>query len=305
MVPMRRRLNRFLLKLFLIALPVFAGYEVLYRLGIYPVLTNSQFFDYKMLEALRHPPGEVKLMAMGSSVTLYDLDSRMLGRDLGLAYYNFASWGMQITDIGAVLHVLVKEYRPSYVLICSSPRDFMYPATGSYFDYAHTADWIRERFPEYFYLLNYNPVHSLYLRRYESRRPHLDAWGGASVDEMWQGFVWNDNDEHLDFPTADAELQYRALDSLCAFLRAEKVGLIFAQSPMEARYTNTDVRKRALAAHFERCRAIVGRWGQHYLNYYDTTVFSDSLFADLTHLSKAGQEVLTQKMVSDLKGVVQ
>jgi hypothetical protein len=302
---MRGRLNRFLLKLLLLALPVVAGYEILYRFRIYPVLTDSQLFDYKILEALRHPPREVKLMAMGSSVTLYDLDSRMFDRDLGLGYYNFASWGMQISDVGDVLHALVKEYRPSYVLICSTARDFMLPATGAYFDYAYTPGWIRERFPEYFYLRNYNPIHSLYLRRFRSRRPHLDAWGGASVEEMWRGFVVNDQDEHLDFPTPDAEIQYRALDSLCAWLTAEKVRLIFAQSPMEARYTNTEARKQALAAHFERCRAIVRGWGQDYLNYYDTTVFSDSLFADLTHLSKAGQEVLTGKMVSDLKGIVQ
>jgi hypothetical protein len=302
---MRRQLNRFLLKLLLLALPVVAGFEILYRLSIYPVLTNSLLFDYKMLEAQRHPPGEVKLLAMGSSVTLYDLDSRMLGRDLGLSYHNFASWGMQITDIGAALHALVKEYRPSYVLICSSVRDFMYPATGSYADYAQTSDWIRERFPEYFYLRNYSPIHTLYLRRFKSRRPHLDAWGGASIDEMWQGMVRNDNDEHLDFPTPDAELQYRALDSLCAYLTVEKVRLIFVQSPMEARYTNTVARQQALAAHFERCRAVVRSWGEDYFNYYDTTVFSDSLFADLTHLSKVGQEVLTRKMVTDLKGVVQ
>jgi hypothetical protein len=302
---MQRELNRFLLRLFLLALPVAAGFEVLYRVGIYPVLTNSQLFDYKTLEAVRHPPGEVKLLAMGSSVTLYNLDSRMLGQDLGLSYHNFASWGMQITDIGAVLHPLVREYRPSYVLICSSVRDFMSPATGSYFEYVHTADWIRERFPEYFYVRNYSPVHSLYLRRFKSRRPHFDAWGGASIAEMWQGMERNDKDEHLDFPTPDAELQYRALDSLCAYLAAEKVRLIFAQSPMEARYTNTIARQQALAAHFERCRAIVRGWGEDYFNYYDTTVFSDSLFADLTHLSKAGQEVLTGKMVTDLKRIVQ
>ena len=114
----------------------------------------------------------------------------------------------------------------------------------------------------------------------------------------------NDQDEHLDFPTPDAEIQYRALDSLCAWLTAEKVRLIFAQSPMEARYTNTEARKQALAAHFERCRAIVEARGQDYLNYYDTTVFKDSLFADLTHLSSAGREVLTEKMVTDLRRVL-
>ena len=77
---MRRGLNRFLLKLVLMGLPVLVGYEVLYRLRIYPVLTNSQLFDNKMLDVQRHPPRAVKLLAMGSSVTLYDLDSRMLAR---------------------------------------------------------------------------------------------------------------------------------------------------------------------------------------------------------------------------------
>jgi hypothetical protein len=292
------------LKLVLMGLPVLVGYEILYRLGIYPVLTNSQLFDNKMLDVQRHPPGAVKLLAMGSSVTLYDLDSRMLGRDLGVAYYNFASWGMQVTDYGVVLHALVKEYRPSYILICSSPWDFMNPATGAYFDYAGSAGWIRDRFPEYFYLRNYNPVHVLYHRRFKSPRPHFDAWGGASVAEMWEGVVRKDYDEHLNFPAPNTELQYRALDSLCRFLSAEKVGLIFAQAPMEARYVNTPARQQAVAAHFERCRAIVEGRGQAYFNYYDTTIFVDSLFADLTHLSKAGQEVLTGELVRDLKRIV-
>ena len=79
---MKRGLNRFLLKLALLGLPILVGYEILYRFGIYPVLTNSQLFDNKMLDVQRHPPAGVKLMAMGSSVTLYDLDSRMLGQDL-------------------------------------------------------------------------------------------------------------------------------------------------------------------------------------------------------------------------------
>jgi hypothetical protein len=301
---MRRPLNRFLLKLLLFGLPILVGYEILFRARVYPVLTVSQLFDNKILDVQRHPPPEVKLMAMGSSVALYDLDSRMLGQDLGLAYYNFSSWGMQITDIGVVLQALVREYRPSYVLICSSPRDFVNPATGSYFEYAGTASWIRERFPEYFYFRNYNPVHLLYHRRFKSSRPHLDPWGGASVEEMWQGVVRKDYDEHLDFPTSSTELQYRALDSLCAFLRTERVRLIFAQAPMEARYVNTTARQQALAAHFERCRAIVEAKGQDYLNYYDTTVFTDSLFADLTHLSSVGRKVLTEKMVTDLRRVL-
>jgi hypothetical protein len=177
-------------------------------------------------------------------------------------------------------------------------------ATGSYAEFAGEPAFFRERFPQYFYIRNYTPVHSLYIRRFHARRPHLDAWGGASIEEMWKGVVRNDKDTHLDFPTVYTGLQYRALDSLCAFLQAEQVRLIFVQSPMEARYTNTAARQEALAVHFIRCREIVDGRGFDYFNYYDNVVFPDSLFGDLTHLSHAGQEVLTRKLVSDLRTIV-
>ncbi|HXD77532.1 MAG TPA: hypothetical protein VN616_06970 [Puia sp.] len=298
---MERPPAKFLLKLALMALPVFAGYEMLYRLSIYPVLTASQFFDYKVLEAGRHPPGKLSLMAVGSSVTLYDLDSRVIADSLQVPYYNFGSWGMQMTDIRAVLGGLVAAYHPCAVLICASPREFMLPRTPSYADYAGTAAFIRERFPEYFYVRNFNPVHTLWLRRFRSRRPTMDAWGGASVEEMWKGVVRHDKGEQLAFPTADTEAQYAALDSVCRYLREQHIRLVFAQAPMEARYTDSERGRRELAAFQARCGSIVGAAGGNYFNYYDTTVFPDSLFADLTHLTRAGGSILTRKIVADVK----
>lgn len=298
---MKRPSNKFLLKLALMALPVVAGYEVLYRLSIYPVLTASQFFDYKVLEAGRHPRGKLTLMAVGSSVTLYDLDSRVIADSLRVPYYNFGAWGMQMTDIRAILGGLVGAYHPSVVLICASPREFMLPRTPSYADYAGTAAFIRERFPEYFYLRNFNPVHTLWIRRYRSRRPTMDAWGGACVEEMWKGVVRHDKGEQLAFPAADTEAQYAALDSICRYLREQHVRLVFVQAPMEARYTGSGRGRKELAAYLARCGSIVGGAGGNYFNYYDTTAFPDSLFADLTHLTRAGGTVLTRKIVADLK----
>lgn len=301
---MNRPSKRFLLKLALLALPVLAGFELLYRLSIYPVLTVSQFFDYKLLETARHPPGKLTLMAMGSSVTLYDLDSRVIMDSLRVPYYNFGSWGMQVTDISAVMGGMVSRYRPAFVLVCVTPRDFMYPRTPSYAEYAGTAAFFRDRFPQYFYIRNFSPVHRLWLRRYRSRRPTMDAWGGASIEEMWKGVERHDQGEQLGFPTASTESQYAALDSLCRGLRDQHVKLILAQAPMAARYTGSDSGRRALAAYFARCQSIVRSEGGYYFNYYDTTVFPERLFADLTHLTHTGRAVLTRELVTDIKSIV-
>jgi hypothetical protein len=302
---MRRPLNRFLLKLLLLGLPVVFCFELFYRLGIYPVITVSQIFDYKMLGAKRHAPEKVDLMAIGSSVTLYDLDSRMIADSLRLRYYNFGSWGMTAADIFAAARALVRDYRPANILLCSSPRDFMTPPTPSYAEYAGTAAFIRERFPEYFYLRNYNPIHTLLDRRFVARRPTFDAWGGALVEEMWAGRPRQEKVQHLDFPNADTELQYRALDSLCRFLRDQEVRLFFVQVPMKERFVGDSEVLTALKAHFDRCRSIVEADGGYCFVHYDPAEFPDSLFADLTHLNKAGTKVLTRKIVADIKEIIQ
>ena len=303
---MRRPLHRFLLKFMLLGLPVVFGYELLYRLGIYPVVTVSQIFDYKILGAKRHAPSKVDLMAVGSSVTLYDLDSRMIADSLRVRYYNFGSWGMTISDIFSAVRALVPDYRPANILICSSARDFMTPPTPSYAEYAGTAAFIRERFPEYFYIRNYNPIHTLLDRRFVARRPTFDPWGGALVEEMWRGVAvrW-EKVQHLEFPNEDTEMQYRALDSLCLFLRDQKVRLIFAQMPMQERFVGESTVLQALKAHFDRCGSIVRADGGHYFVYYDPAIFPEKLFADLTHLNDAGTVVLTRELVSDIKGVIQ
>ena len=230
----RRGIYRFLVKLLAMVASVAILFEVLYRLGIYPVLTTSQTFDYQIMEAQRHPIGEVRVLAAGSSAALYDISSRVMVEGIGPSYHNFGSWGMQITDIGIVLHALVERYRPSYVVVCSSVRDFINPANPSYAEYATAPSFFSDHFPEYFYIRNFSPIHMLTFRRFQSRRPHFDPQGGAFVAEMWEGVAKDRYADHLDFPTGSSELQYRALDSLCRWLRERTVKLLFVQSPTRA-----------------------------------------------------------------------
>lgn len=301
---MKRELNKFLFKLLLLGLVVALGYAALYRFRIYPVLTVSQLFDSKVLDARRQLSGPVRLIVTGSSEGLYDLDSKMIADSLDRSFYNFASWGMQMSDIGAALRAFVQQYRPSYLVICTCDRDFMYAPTPSYADYARTPAWVREAAPQYFYIRNYSPIRVLWRRRFKSRRPRLDAWGGASVEEMWQGLVKNEGDDRLQFPTAFSDLQYRSLDSLCRYLKVQKVTFAFVQVPTEARFAGESGGPKSQDAHANRCRSIVTSAGGIYLNYFEPAIFPDSLFADHTHLTRAGATVLTRKMIGDLKAII-
>ncbi len=226
---MKSPLSRFVVKLALFVLPIGIGFEVLFRLGFSPIVTNSMLFDYKMLQTQKHPIGGVQVLSMGSSIALYQLKSEVIVQNINRSYYNFASWGLQITDMQAILSMLVKEYKPNYVIICATLGEFSGPSNDSYLNYTRTNRFIREDFPEFFYFRNYHSIHQLYLRKRNGFYLDFDPWGGASPPPLPKDSNRDKADERFaDFPTAFSAIQYRALDSLTASLREQKIKLIFA-----------------------------------------------------------------------------
>jgi hypothetical protein len=308
---MKRDMTRFLSKTVFFVLPVFIGFEVLFRLGFFPIATNSGYFDNKMLLLQKHPLKSVRLLAIGSSITAYSLDSRVIVQHIDLPYYNFGSWNMQIGDMRIVLKALVEDYRPEYVLILSSFGDFNSGVNPTYANYTETPHFIRTHFPEYFYFSDYHSIHQLFLRRYKASHLGIDAWGRArefsyvpgmdSVQDSGRSVDW---DTYIFNHGADRQLQYRELDSLGADLQSEAVRLVFAQAPMRPSFMSVDPMKQVRERHFETCRSIVERHGGVYFNYYDTAVFREEMFFDRMHLTDEGAEMLTKKLVEDLKGVI-
>ncbi|HEV9037784.1 MAG TPA: hypothetical protein VGQ51_14215 [Puia sp.] len=302
-------MTRFLLKTFFFLLPVIIGFGILSRLGVPPMMTNSGFFDHKMQWLQRHPLKDVRLMAAGSSMTAYALNSEMIVEQLHLPYYNFASWSMQIGDTRVVVMDLVRTYHPDYLVICSSPAEFTEADNPTYRNYTATSPFIREHFPGYFYFSDYHSIHQLLLRKYNSSHLGIDEWGrGKALFEMGKKTLHGDDSARADpnvyfsEHASGFEHQYRELDSLCAWLQQERVKLVFAQAPMQAFVGRNG--RQWLNAHFDSCRLIVGRYGGVYLNYYDTTLFKDSLFVDPGHLTAAGSDIITKKLVADLKIVI-
>jgi len=298
------QLNKFVIKTLLFALPVLVLFEILFRLGFSPIVTGSTLFDAKMRHIKKQHVKNVNLMAIGSSITLYELKSDIVRQKLGSSYYNFASWGIQITDMKLMLNKFIPEHNPKYVIMCASLGEFMLPQNNTYANYLNTPDFIKNNLPELFYLKNYNSVHQIIWRKYFEYPINFDAWGGASIIAKPKNNGDKIPDGHDAFPTKYTQSNYNALDSLAGWLKEKDIKFIFVQAPVKKSYTNTAYYQQQVDTHFDKCRSIVEGGGGAYLNYYNTAIFTDSLFVDQYHLQNAGAIIFTKEVVADLKKVI-
>jgi len=291
-------------KTLLFVMPVFVFFEVLFRLGFAPIVTNSTLFDIKMLSFQKRHIKNVELLAMGSSVGLYELDSKLIAQNFNMPFYNFSSWGLQITDTRLLLSSFVKKYHPKYVLLCSSIGEFVGPQNDTYLNFINANDFIKDKLPELFYFTNYSSIHQLVYRKFNTYPLALDNWGGASLSVKQKNINREKWNEHDIFPTKYTPANYIALDSLASLLKREHVKFVFIQVPIKKSYSNTDQSKQIIQVHFDKCKSIVEAHDGTYLNYYNTTVFTDSLFIDQYHLQAEGAVILTKEIVADLKKII-
>jgi len=288
----------------LFALPVFILFGILFRLGFAPIVTSSDLFDAKMRHIKKQHVKQVNLMAIGSSITLYELKSDLVTQNLDTSYYNFASWGTQITDMKLMLAKFIPEHHPKYVIMCASLGEFMSPPNSTYSNYLNTPTFIRNNLPGFFYLKNYNSIHQIIWRKYFEYPINFDAWGGASLTVKPQNINHKTWDAHDVFPTRYTQSNYNGLDSLAVWLKQQNIKFIFIQAPIKKSYANTVYYQQRINTHFDKCRSIIESRGGIYLNYYNTTVFTDSLFVDQFHLQNAGAIVFTKEIIADLKEVI-
>ncbi|MCO5946701.1 hypothetical protein [Mucilaginibacter flavidus] len=298
------QLNKFVVKAVLFGLPVFILFEILFRLGFAPIVTSSDLFDAKMRHIKKQQVKQVNLMAIGSSITLYELKSDLVTQNLDTSYYNFASWGTQITDMKLMLAKFIPEHQPKYVIICASLGEFMSLPNSTYSNYLNTPTFIRNNLPELFYLKNYNSIHQIIWRKYFEYPICFDVQGGALLTVKPKDInrkIW---DAHDEFPTRHTQSNYNGLDSLAVWLKQQNIKFIFIQAPIKKSFANTVYYQQQINMHFEKCRSIIESRGGIYLNYYNTTIFTDSLFVDQYHLQNAGAIIFTKKIVADLKKVI-
>jgi hypothetical protein len=299
------KMKRFLGKTVFYVIIIVGGFELLYRAGFLPVVTDSTYFDHKMAWVRQHPLKQPKLILVGSSVALYGVQSGPIVQQLPLSYFNFCSWRMRISECGMVVPTLVREYRPTYLVLGSNLGDFCGETDYTYLDYTRMPRVLRQQFPELWYFLDFHSVHQIVYRKMKSRTVRFDQWGGG--DWLFDRSPANgpladpgDIPDRIPFDPQNQGIHYRALDSIGRWLRDQQVKLIFVQFPVSDAGASDDSVRALVEQHIRTCQSIIRESGGIFLNYCDSLRGRDSLFAGPIHLKPPGAQVLTRMLVRDL-----
>jgi hypothetical protein len=289
-----------------VAVVIIVFYECLMHLGYLPLLTNSISFDAKVYEIKKQDIHKVALLALGSSITLDNINSNIVAQAMP-SYYNFSSWGLQINDIKAILNIYLQQYAPKCVMICSSIPDFRKAGNvAQYHKYLVTDSYIREHLPELFYVKNYNPLLEIWSRKKEYNKDtadilKFDRYGGVSRNILTADTLMKNWVNDFSFPNEFTQFQYKQLQALALQLKRQQVTLVFVQSPIQQSYIKLIKNPGGIYAHINTCRSIVQKGGGVFLNYNNPETFADSLFVDPFHLSAQGAKKLTLLVIRDMK----
>jgi hypothetical protein len=303
---MARKMKKFLLKTALYLILIVAGFEGLYRAGYLAIVTDSTIFDRKMSWLQQRPQIKPKFFVIGSSTALYGIRSPQMARSLPVAYYNFGAPLLNVASSLMIVRSLVRDYRPKYVMIASNVGDFCRRPDSTYLYYANACHLAKWQLPELFYFLDYHSIHQLVYRKIKVNWLDFDDWGGGLKKydrSMIKKRVEDDPGAFLGQLTFDPQYQqmhYRALDSMCRWLRAQQVKLIFVQCPIRAANLADPTLLSQVERHFRVCDSIVGASGGIFLNHYKAVAGNDSLFFDAVHLWPPGGDIFTDSLVRDL-----
>lgn len=303
-------MKKFLLKTALYVILILAGFEGLYRMGFLPVVTDSTLFDRKMSWLQQHPMIQPKFVVVGSSTALYGIRSAQMVRNLPLTYYNVSAPLLNVASSWMIVRSVVRDYHPEYVMVGSNVGDFCRQTDSTYLYYTEASPFVKWDLPELFYFLDYHSIHQILYRKWKVTWLHSDTWGGGikTYDRaLIKKRLADDPGAYQGQLTFDAQYQhihYRALDSMCRWLREQHVKLIFVQCPIRpGNLVDTTVREQ-VRRHFQICDSIVGANGGIFINHYNAVGSGDSLFFDAVHLWPQGGDIFTDSLVRDLEKII-
>lgn len=294
------------LQRFAVLLLVFVSLDLLFsvinRNNIYPfterTMINFKFFDVRKKM-------QPKMISVGSSISLINLDSKTLVDSLGEErYYNFAAFGTSIHETLNLSKILVFTYDLDTVILSSSVVDFR-SGKGVYSISKNTLGikW---------YLKNriLSPLSSLmmfkclrkdylgeFLKDVEKNKGTIDNlvtdyYGGISQNLQRSEVSKN----AVKLPGLDVdESQYGYLEKLAEFFEGKKIRFVFVQSPLSPEYYEAN--SNAFDGHFSRCREIIERHGGFYIDGMSHADYDyDVDFYDSGHMNKSGAEKYTAQI---------
>gem|GEM_PF-4595029 len=263
----------------------------------------------KLLQSQNIQNKSLNIIAIGSSITQDNLNSDVIVQHFGNSFYNFSSWGTDISETRYFCEYYVSKYHPKLVLILSYHKDFtknnIIKLPYLPFVYYPIIKWYYAAYKTVIELnsaINDNKAYKIYRNNREYITSLMfDAYGGVSLTipkENIEPRRWNDS---LDFSKTELdENQYKELDILAKNLHKQNIILVFVQVP----YREDEIKGLDLTSlykHTDKCRSILSENGQVYLNYAtDTELSNIGYFVDVWHQNETGAVQLTKRIAHDI-----
>jgi len=261
-------------------------------------------WSYSLNEKLfRFDNFDCDYLCVGSSTALNNVNSGEIVSGFSSdRYFNFASWGIKVTDIHSLLKVYLNDYKPRCVIFVSNILDFnpsfqllkedqvaqrianpnKYIAVTDYFTHFDLPYYYK------YYQLN---------RKYRSTDTTnasmmFDKYGGVPLRSPKIPGVNNTNwNDSLDFSQL-LEENYYYLDTILKMLSTRGINFVFVMSPIREGLIDENYRVH-IKEHKRKVRKILDNYNYQFIDATER-LWPDTLFFDYAHLNQQGAGIFTK-----------
>lgn len=267
-----------------------------------PNITTNSSLNTKLHMLKERRGHQIDVLALGSSMTLNNLNSRALIEALhDSAYLNLGAWGTNMEQSVALAQDILPIVKPRTLVVVTGLGDFSYSAER----YNVNAQRMEKYLTEWDEVWAYIKTRDIgyYLRDMELNEVRMNDPGNYErlVFDAYGGVELNVPKDRIDEerfnkkppPLSDlAESQYKAFGELCATTEAQGVHLIVIQAPYREGIRNEEV-DSIVELHVYRLRQIMQPYDHEFLDG-TTRTWPDSLYCDYGHFNGAGAYEFTR-----------
>ena len=289
----------------MIALLFFIGYY-LFQANIPPHYSNSFSLNAKLFHIQKQSFDKLDILAIGSSMTLNNLNSEVIVDRFGNSYYNFSSWGQDMSMTRYFGKFYAEIYTPRLVIIVSSYGDFI-KSDINYSSFSTTVFSSKVNVLNWWYAGFTNPRFALkdfknnqhfFLDRKQHESLVFDKYGGVPLNipkDKINITRWN-----AELVCRTDESQYEELEKLSKFLFDKNIKLVVVQVPIRKCIID-EQKKKQMEEHRIKCEKILNAHSNIYIDYaLEEALSKEELFVDRAHLNEIGTIIFTEKLIHDI-----
>lgn len=295
-------MRKFITKTILISIPlfIFPFFYWAYFNFPPPKLSNSLSYNAKILDIKEnHFDKKIDFFAVGSSMSLNNINTKIITTNFGAEYLNISSWGQNIEENYHLIKILYDHYTPKTIIIPCNYMDFNTSAKEINYkllnNYLFGNKFRVYKESGFNYLIKTSKNYSLKkMDQNNYTSLFYDKHGGVNFkknDFNIDSIRWSGNEiKDFNFDT----VQYKYLDSISNFCELRNIELTIIQSPFRYGYFSqlNEISLDILDAHKNKINSILQK-NNHLFIDTENKLWEDSLFVDYSHLNNAGSKIYT------------